>query len=192
MFNDRYGLTAAVLEGRKTMTRRVEKGISRADVVDISEWGIDDKGRAHVIVTYTDGSRKDVYPKYTPGEVVAVAQRYTDVIYTGGLPHPLVAKPGWTNKMFVRANIMPHQIRITNVRVERLCDISDEDAQREGVYKREELHPRQEWEPEYTFGNGKYHAKTPIVAFASLIDSISKWMWEDNPYVFVYDFELVK
>ena len=30
---------------------------------------------------------------------------------------------GWTNKMFVEAMFMPHQIEITNIRVERLQDL---------------------------------------------------------------------
>lgn len=37
---------------------------------------------------------------------------------------------GWDNKMFVRAEHMPHRIRITDIRVERLQDISDEDCLR--------------------------------------------------------------
>ena len=37
------------------------------------------------------------------------------------------------------------------------------------------------------------NVKTPHEAYAALIDKISgKGTWERNPYVFVYDFELVK
>lgn len=35
--------------------------------------------------------------------------------------------------MFVRADLMPHHIKITDVKVERLQDISDDDIMREGV-----------------------------------------------------------
>lgn len=40
---------------------------------------------------------------------------------------------GWTNKMFVRANLMKRHIRITDVKVERLRDISEEDCLKEGI-----------------------------------------------------------
>lgn len=187
MFNDRYGLTQAVLKGRKTMTRRS---------VNLN--------RVHTIIP---GRIAECYLKYAPykvGETVAVAQNYKDVIDIGGLPHPLVAKPGWTNKMYVRADLMPHQIRITNVRVERLQDISDEDCLREGVWK-DEAGGRVIG---YPFGvpffntfdgavnkeTGKQlHWTTPREAFAALIDKVSgKDTWKSNPWVFVYEFELVK
>ena len=94
--------------------------------------------------------------------------------------------------MFVRANLMPHQIRITNVRIERLQDISDEDCLKEGLewdgvacqyyvnYKKET-------------GHKTFLGKTPREAFANLIDKVSgKGTWERNLYVWVYDFELIK
>lgn len=97
--------------------------------------------------------------------------------------------------MFVRADLMPHHIRITNVRVERLQDISDEDCIKEGVCKwtkDKELY-------KYDLADGfemfewRDKPRTPQEAYAALIDRISgKGTWESNPYVFVYDFELVK
>lgn len=99
---------------------------------------------------------------------------------------------GWTNKMFVRADLMRHHIRITNVRMERLQDISDEDCIKEGI---EWDHKAQRFYVRY---DSKTHsrmwfAETPRETYSALIDSISgKGTWETNPYVFVYDFELVK
>lgn len=92
--------------------------------------------------------------------------------------------------MFVRADLMPHRIRITNVRVERLQDISDEDCLREGI--EEHLKGVQ-----YGFTSnigyvGQYPFTTPREAFALLIDKISgKGTWESNPWVFVYEFKLI-
>ena len=88
--------------------------------------------------------------------------------------------------MFVRADLMPHRIRITNVRVERLQDISDEDCLKEGII--EELFGTTPayWVLDVCFSNIRH-------AFRNLIDKVSgKGTWDSNSYVFVYEFELVK
>ena len=141
------------------------------------------------------------------GEIVAIAQSYKDagVNYIpveddefGCYDFPAEQTNGWTNKMFVRADLLPHQIRITNVRVERLQDISDEDCIAEGIYK----DTNTSYFNGYAFDILKDHygqilASTwydsPRDAYVALIDKISgKGTWESNPFVFVYDFELVK
>lgn len=189
MFNDKYGLTKAVLEGRKTMTRR----IIHSDWLRV--WG--DKGEVNVNfdkeigcfiaqVGPDDDDPMVLEPRFKPVEVVAVAQNYQEAGY-----YPMGTKdePGWSNKMFVRADLMPHQIRITNVRVERLQDISDEDCFREGIVKALGLYG---CEGLCERGDQLYF-NTPRGAFAALIDRISgKGTWESNPWVFVYEFELVK
>jgi hypothetical protein len=132
--------------------------------------------------------------RYKVGEVVAVAQKYKDIALDMPveLAAELIKQPGWNNKMFVKADLMPHRVRITNIRVERLQDISDEDCIAEGIYPK---------------ANGRWYCydvvrrmgvsydpyPDPREAYAALIDKISgKGTWESNPYVFVYDFELVK
>ncbi len=140
------------------------------------------------------------HTRYKVGEVVAVAQSYKDagVNYLpeeddefGCYNFPAEQTNGWTNKMFVRADLMPHQIRITNVRVERLQDISDEDCIKEGIWMAENVGFQgvSYWYPNLC--NSKF--KTPREAYAALIDRISgKGTFESNPYVFVYEFELIK
>lgn len=187
MFNDKYGLTNAVLEGRKTMTRRVIKAPRTMEGKDVyGLYIVKDRTGDVVEVTAIDedgATIGNILPKYKVGEVAAVAQPYKDVIDTGGCPQPLVAKPGWSNKMFVRADLMPHQIRITNVRVERLQDISDEDCIKEGIDRDREV---------YAFNDYEGY-RTPRLAFAALINRTSgNGTWESNPWVFCYEFELVK
>lgn len=209
MFNDRYGLTEAVLSGRKTQTRRIvsEKlwdrwtdyddfcnSVAVGDIPTTREYYDEKK-------FFIDNS------PYKVGEVVAVAQRYKDAGYKpdkiwyryvpqhdGYLKQYAEELKGWTNKMFVCAEAMPHQIRITNVRVERLNEISDDDCLQEGIIKgrvgSEDTH----------FMEAYYAPNIPLVphvrpqgAYAALIDRISgKGTWERNPYMFVCDFELVK
>ena len=176
MFSDKFGLTKAVLEGRKTMTRRICSKGAAMEALEFDNWS---------------------WAKYHIGEVVAVAQSYESIhdgmmagdygdgIYDAFRWAYVVDSPGWRNKMFVAADLMPHQIRITNVRVERLQDISDEDCLREGI--------RKMTFDTFSFDSWKFFARSPREAFAALIAKVSgKGIWDRNPWVFVYEFELVK
>lgn len=197
MFNDRYGLTQAVIEGRKTMTRRLINLNSTSDVqVRIFAGYVQIIGRSGNVCVEKKLS-------YKVGEIVAVAQRYEDVEELSYLLRDPFSEtyfeevnigdePGYRNKMFVKSELMPHQIRITGICCERLQDITDEDCMKEGI--REDPFPI---ENPYYFGDAKegglVHLGTPREAFASLIDRVSgKGMWERNPWVIVYEFELVK
>ena len=117
LFNDKFCLTKAVLAGSKTMTRRVLR-----DNVPLGNW---EETKKHL--------------PYKVGEVVAIAQSYKEVYPNADFEMVgngfMVESAGWNNKMFVRANLMKHHIRITDVKVERLHDISDDDALKEGVLK---------------------------------------------------------
>ena len=183
MFNDKFGLTQAVLYGRKTQTRRIvpQSVIEKYAMLEDP--------------TIIDDARYDV------GEVVAVAQKYRDCggLCKNGIPRwdeiaisVGAVSAGWDNKKFVRADLMPHQIRITDLRVQRLQDISDEDCLKEGL----------EWDGvasqyyvnyQKEIGHKMFLGKTLREAFSHLIDKVSgKGAWERNPYVFVYDFELIR
>lgn len=182
MFNDRYGLTEAVLEGRKTQTRRV---IS-VNFYNRVDWKYFEEGHNDCIID-DDISILDC-GQYHVGEVVAIAQAYNDV-YDDSCDPRLYSGAGWTNKLFVKAELMPNHIKITNIRVERLQDISDEDCLKEGIDRCEK-----EWGywKCYKWGQKFYTFETKQKAFASLIDKVGKkGTWDKNPYVFVYDFELV-
>lgn len=92
--------------------------------------------------------------------------------------------------MFVKADLMPHHIRITDIRVERLQDISDEDCLKEGIWRDDNV--GLEGTTYWYHGLSNSSFRTPQEAYASLINRIScKGTWESNPYVFVYDFRLI-
>lgn len=203
MFNDRYGLTQAVLEGRKTMTRRMIKVPKRFNGQDTNGFIVcKDIATQEVSGVYARGydggsiEDAEILPKYEIGEVVAIAQSYRDVLAEGFESDAAVLRAfeqrrlvSLTNKMFVKPGLMPHRIRITDVRVERLQDISDEDCLREGVQFLPEIN-------RYYFertGCEGFYFDTPREAFASLIDKVSgRGTWESNPWVFVYEFELIR
>lgn len=196
MFNYKFGLTDAVLAGRKTMTRRTVNIPGSWHGIDVYFMGPDTNRESLLLYDADESLIEDkngfcgqIMPRYKVGEVVAVAQAYKDVIYTGGCPHPLVAKPGWNNKMYVRADLMPHQIRITSVRLERIQDISKEDCLREGIIQKCGVYGIEG----LTEGGNQLYFSNPRIAFAYLIMKMAgKKAWYDNPWVFVYEFELVK
>lgn len=223
MFNDRYGLTQAVIEGRKTETRRIEL---KDDAEYIARhWNPkyrpkhcyyrDARGFCQLINSKTD---KIFIPKYQLGEIVAVAQSYKDagvnpdyiVSYKkDDTPITAIQSPGWTNKMFIKPDIhvwnkvwnkdgnrffctylIPHRIRITGIRIERLQEIIDEDCLREGIRYIPEIN---KYYFERTDRDEGFYFNTPREAFAALIDKVSgRGTWDINPYVVVYEFELEK
>ena len=92
----------------------------------------------------------------------------------------------------VQGNVRRWQNNITDVRIERLQDISDEDCIKEGVRK---VVNENGIYVQYYVGKGDNACsfENPREAFAHLINKVSrKDVWNENPYVFVYDFELVK
>jgi hypothetical protein len=201
MFNDRYGLNKAVLQGCKTMTRRI---ISKRD---------EDWFRMQYGEEYERWTRN---APFMYSEVLAVAQSYKDLGYSSdtiqrgkcvrrGDHHPenewdnvmigqrgdwfIDQLAGWENKMLVPASMCKYHIRITNIKVERLQDISDNDCIAEGI----KCFPSDVMPDLYTFEGVPENWKTAREAFARLIDKVSgKGTWNRNPYVFAYTFELVK
>lgn len=215
MFNDRYGLTDAVIEGRKIMTRRlIDPMLKDCATVHKNCWGADwsdepmslvvDRDTGGIYCKYCGNGVRlhdggyHYKTKYEVGEVVAVAQSYEAAGFDPGycIEGGQFAQKhaGWHNKMFVKPALMSHRIRITGIKCERLQDISDEDCFREGI--------SESWYEStdtttYGYADEKkgtaVEFDTPRKAFAALIDKVSgRGTWASNPWVVVYEFELVK
>lgn len=206
LFNNRYGLETAVIERRKTKTRRKVKlpdGM-KPDNVWNPVMGIDEKGRVYFAVDCVDGKQRLIYPLYQIGEVVAVGQTYeragwkpdtlleahfvkNGVRQVGDLP--ISQLPGWRNKMFTYPTMMPWQVQMNDLSFERLQDISAEDCLCEGVER---------WLDGYIVsglmecsGRNNQVFDTPREAFAALIDRINgRGTWQDNPWVEAYTMDL--
>lgn len=210
MFNDKYSLTQAVLDGRKTMTRRIIKCPRTFKGEWVAGFNIHRRHSDKKIVgwpcMYDADEREfdmgEIFPKYKVGEVLSIAQSYESLGMNPeialndrdgiGFYSKTKFAPGWKNKMFVRADLMPHHIRITNIKIERLQDISDKDCLKEGIYKGQCGSADTHFMDAYYYKGDIQPYCTPREAFAALIDKVSgKGTWESNPYVFAYDFELI-
>ena len=228
MFNDRYGLTAAVLQGRKTMTRRVCKEYATGQLIlasDVDSFLFYPKNNI-VEFLMKDGTIKVSVPPYKNNEIVAVAQNYNDALDEY---NKMGNKAGWgsligsvenccagySNKMFVKAELMPHQTQINNFNIEHLQNITDKDCMKEGIKKdyaegsplyfipvpyrginwKEYKRRVKEVSRHIEGDKNDYFFDNPREAFATLINRPGigrKGLWKENPFVFAYSFKLIK
>jgi len=205
-FCERYMLTTAVLKRFKTNTRRLEK-----ELENLEEGNFCFSRHKNGILLYGEKGSviETIKTRYKIGEIVAVAQSYEDIYHHGGPEYgsyelvnnyrrlhirpwkDITQQAGWLNKMFVRPDLMPHQIQITDINIERLQDITDDDCLKEGI-------EYSKYERNWFYTNDKnteFHAPTPREAFAALINRPGvgrKGLWEENPFVVVYSFKLLK
>lgn len=213
MFNDKYRLTDAVLIGRKTQTRCIlnptmlferlntYEGWTKESIADWKESCKDRlyKAEGEELKEMLDYALE--HSLYKVGENVAIAQRYIDLADNDefyrlcgihGMPLECIKfEKGCKNKMFVKADLMPNRIRITDIRAERLQDICEDDCLAEGIWEAHNIGLKGVTYWYTSLANSPY--RTAKEAYAALIDKISgKGTWESNPYVFVYEFELIK
>ncbi len=167
-FCDKYGLTQAVIEGRKTMTR--------APLPD------------YAIVASDPKADLIKYSKYKIGEIVSVAQPYKDVgssLFEDWEQQTKWFDAGFVNKMLTKADRMPHHLFITEIKVEKLQDISDKDCLKEGIFQTRPTSPLFGWDSGIYYGS-------PRDAFAAMINGIlHNGLWESNPWMFCYEFEKI-
>lgn len=192
MFNNTYGLTQAVKQGTKTMTRHV-LNLTEADEEYLGQafdWDL----RESVIL--------DRYAQYKVGEVVAIAESYRSLNENGylapeWLDHTCEDSAGYENKMFVRADLMPQRIRFTERRIERLRSISGADCLKEGIM----MDPITGWYyvPNLYLPRKKKNTagptlfKYPEAAYYTLCKKLRMVLDNSaNPWVIAYTFEIAK
>ena len=200
MFNEPFGLQQATFDDTKTMTRRIVPQVILDYVPKYQQEYYEQTLSAisfEDAITNMVGAEK-MFQRYVynVGEIVAIAQRYSQIeeeIERLGLPLDLKdwarKHKGYNNKMFVRAEDMPRHIKMTDRKLEHLQDISDEDCLKEGIQVLKGGFRNQD---AYTFKGDKVWFKTPRKAYADLIDKLSgKGTWQSNPLVFAYEYKRI-
>ncbi len=163
----------AILDGRKTQTRRALKPqpISVGVFLDVL-CADTPKGR------YVDLQKFSPFGK--PGNLLWVKEPYAlDYI---GLPFyqadwPTDEEQKWRNVMYMKRDYSRLTLEIVNVRVERLQDISEADARAEGVKP---------------FGGMEAAGAKYIHSYRELWDKLNAkrgFQWESNPWVWVIEFK---
>lgn len=169
LFNRKFGLLDAVLKRHKTQTRRI-----CLDQINPTA----NKSKWHI------------------GDVVAISQPYKDILSSAYCDkyelYKLTHTKGWSNAMFTKADLMPHHIRITNIKIEKLQGISDEDCLKEGIVQKFDADGTPRYRVPCEKHTWAYATDSARDAYHFLIDKVSgKGTWLKNPYVFCYSFKLI-
>lgn len=183
IFNNIFNETSSVLNGTKTQMR------CRACCGDDEISFCTDKGDG--LLTVFHNGFDIAKANYKVGEALAIGvlKRTIDVgssDYVGDRQR-IIAPP------LVRydTEMLHRSIQITRVSIERLQDISEEDCLKEGIWRDDNV--GLEGVTYWYHGLANSSFRTAKEAYAALIDKISgKYTWESNPWVFVYDFKLIK
>jgi hypothetical protein len=205
-------MVRALRDGRKTQTRRLAKFVEEVDgIFDVRKRGgghfgltedrvpviapayapIATGDRLWVKETWRTESRAydDLAPSEMGGEEAIFYEADPDwsLTKTTGKTRVSIHMPRWASRL---------TLIVTDVRVERLQDISEADAIAEGIDR-----------VENNFGNGPAYCdylmgrlydtaewyNSPIDSYHSLWDSIKgKDAWEANPWVAAYTFTIIK
>lgn len=179
-------MVRALLDGRKAQTRRVAKEFDGLDVDGILKRFPHQKGGPYEV-----GQTLWVREAWTEVPWVhADGEKDTQVLYRADAPgknvfdpergdrwRPSIHMPRWASRI---------TLRVTNVRVEKLQDISPEDAEAEGVFRHIARHSIDK-----VFRDER--GATAIARFRELWDSINakRAPWKSNPWVWVVTFEVV-
>lgn len=103
-----------------------------------------------------------------------------------------VQSPGWYKRPSIHMpkDVARTWLKITDIKVERLQDISEEDARDEGIIK--EWDGTAYWYKNYLTGFPSMFKQKPVLSFKSLWESINGTeSWDANPWVWVVKFKKV-
>lgn len=189
----------AILEGRKTMTRRVVKPQPKHFLSR-------DARNREPIAVWID-NEKWVKPRYQVGDVLWVRETWQDlsdnegeyVYFAEG--NKGLSDRGWgaltLNNIKWRPSIhMPKEaarifLRVTNVRVERVQDISFDDALKEGFDKRWYVYNGLSFPASEEEFNLRQYPERGFKRYWNELNEKRGYGWDTNPWVWVIEFERI-
>lgn len=206
-------MVQAILEGRKTQTRRIIKGQPFNALSDII-CEVDDfrKGHWGAKFKYYGEDRYEITNMFKPlcqeGDTLWVRETWQ---HSDDLNDPYLYKQKleeddrpeyhkdlkWKPSIFMPKEACRIFLKVTDVRVERLHEITDAEAEKEGVetlsIRRLPLYRDYSVTPKKYSLFDPFRFISPRPSFQSLWESINGLeSWDDNPYVWVYEFERIE
>jgi len=194
-------MVRAILDGRKTQTRRVIKpqppcGLGKLDVSE-PIWTYTESDREWRCPYGQIGDRSWVreawgvgsfYDKFAPREIPELG---TPFYRADNNPRSEVVKK-WRPSIFMPRWASRITLEITDVRIERVQDISEADAKAEGIFQ---SGAHGAYAPRYYeawIGDRCISNESGVYVFRCLWDSINAkrgYSWDSNPFVWVVTFD---
>lgn len=194
-------MVQAILDGRKTQTRRVVKPKYSDSVFEIFKGVLCETEPPTPPIKLENGMTQhkvrrfvECEPRYQPGDILWVRESFCPNYFDDYSPAykadydktkigDVVPEAKWKPSIHMPRAAARIFLRVTDVRAERVQDISGRDALSEGV------------------DNGKSNPAMGVrwdnmqrMAFADLWDSLNTkrgYGWDVNPWIWVYEFERI-
>ena len=199
-------MVKAIQEGRKTQTRRPCKGLGEYN----NSSGIKADGKT--LVLYRKNYNTDevtAKPQYSVGDILYVRETWKQYEKSAGQGNTYrickrigykaneekennsceYAFAKWRPSIHMPKDAARLFLKVTGVRCERVRDISADDSVKEGIYVSGGL-----YRGEIQKNKCKSGYVCPRNAFSGIWNACygKKYPWENNPFVFVYEFELTE
>jgi hypothetical protein len=205
-------MVQAILEGRKTQTRRIVKPQPKQEL-EFFGWKLPE----YIQVAFGKGVKTESLHKFPFGQiddVLWVRETFFKNPNTGVFVFKAATEMRiidtdfvkWKPSIFMPKEIARIWLKITDIRVERLNKISKEDAIAEGidfeVFDQEDntlvyenyLRGKNFYSfSEYQWNFGKEIHSAPVASYCSLWESTQgDGSWNNNPWVWVIEFERIE
>lgn len=191
-------MVRAILDGRKTVTRRVVK--PQPELVYVNGEQRDIVNRDQIAFKVMDKGGKDCYtfPPYQLGDILYVREtwcygsdttqilfepepRAYDIQNKADYPHIDKDLIRWRPSIHMPKEAARIWLKVTNVRVERLQDITTDQIEAEGIKTEHPYRPLN--------GEEKLYAFSQLWASTVKEEDINRYGWQANPFVWVIEFE---
>ena len=195
-------MVRAILDGRKTVTRRVLKNQDPNRIFNF-DYVLDKNSVIYAVDLYCDNGNNGYWTlenkaPYFEGDILYVRETFANLtrsdgtykyVYKSTDEYPFgekyIVKFKWHPSIHMPKEAARIFLRVTNVRVERLQDITPEQIDAEGCK-----------EYAYNVKTGKLLPSKPTwfkIIWDSTIkkSDIAKYGWTANPYVWVIEFERI-
>jgi hypothetical protein len=205
-------MVQAILKGHKTQTRRIIKPQPMADLFSAIVGGYDNIPKMARFYTKRESCNpfiEDIKLKYNIGNILWVRETWHPKRHSFpiGLPYEYKATAKedgnptdehWKPSIFMPKDACRIFLKIVNVRVQRLNDITEKDAVAEGITELLQSNTQM-------ISNGKQYfdyskekellneGLPPIESYKTLWQNINgKESWDQNPFVWVYEFDKIE
>lgn len=171
-------MVRSILDGRKSCTRRIIKPQPQG-YFEVSE--------EPLYIYDTDGKQGKITPPYQPGDILYVRETWKQApngyyYYEDWQRNDIADITKWKPSIHMPKEAARIWLKVTDVRAERLQEITAESALLEGTDK-------------YIHLNGKFDKNAILTSFMGIWNSTIKksdfdrYGWDTNPYVWVIEFE---